>query len=425
MSLKKLQVLSLLILVSLFSCERYIGYGIVMLPDEENNLDSGSLIKITKESRIREAWVYNTEEEDHIEIKKWRVEFYDKLADAEAFVEKYSEFKDYFVLVNRNSHSMRIKPYADANLVYRLKSGQKVKVIGRTEEKEQIASFNGYWWELITDDGVKGWSYDSYLSVYNGDELVHSNVSEDSPEIYDFFETEWRPRYFLTMQKARNIDLDKFKTKFKMIPNIDSKEITISMPDHYATFNFTEFEKTGINNYNLLGSNVQLDFSYKGVVKVIYSIDSKAYETDFINMSDALVSEIINTENSKRKIKYTEFLFQGPTYKSGAYGEIIFSDDGKFKWNDKENLINKQLLTSNAPNEGTVSFKFFEGEDIINKYDGIITFDFGSRQELTFLYTFENSGLKLLYVPPNRIEEHVVETDDFYTPIDLFFTGQS
>lgn len=424
MSLQKLQVLSLLIIVSLFSCERYMGYGVVMLPDEESSLESGSLIKITKESRIREAWVYNSDEEDHIEIKKWRVEFYDKLSEAQEYIENYNSYKNYFVIVNRNSHSMRIKPVADASLVYRLKKGQKVKVIGRTEEKVKIASFEGYWWELITDDGVKGWSYDSYLSVYNGDELIHSNESQDGPEIHEFFETIWRPKYFWTMQKSRNIDLDKFKAKFKMVPDLDNKELTISMPDHYATFNFTEFKKTGTNNYNLVGSTVQLDFSYKGMVTVLYSLDSKSYATDFINMSDSLVTEIINTENSRRKIKYSEFIFQGPTYKSNAYGKITFSEDEGFVWTGKENMINKQLLTSNALDEGTVSFKIFPGEEIINKYDGAITFDFGSRQELTFLYIFENGGIKLLYVPPGKIKDHVIESDNFYTPIDLFFTGQ-
>lgn len=424
MKLQKLQVLSLLIIVSLFSCERYMGYGVIMLPDDESSIESGSLIKITKESRIREAWVYNTEEEEHIEIKKWRVEFYDELADAQSYIEKYNNYKDYYVIVNRNSHSMRIKPVQGATLVYRLKKGQKVKVIGRTDEKENIGSFSGHWWELITEDGVKGWTYDSYLSVYNGDELVHSNETQDGPEIHDFFNTIWRPKYFWTMQKSRNIDLDKFKSKFKMVPDLDNREVTISMPDHYVTYNFSEFKKTGPNNYNLVGSPIQLDFSYKGTVIVVYSVDSKSYETDFINMSDSLVTEIISTEKSRRKIKFNEFIFQGPTYKSNAYGEIKFSDNEKFIWKNKENLIAKQLLTSNAKDEGTVSFKAFPSDDIISKYDGAITFDFGSRQELTFLYIFENGGISLLFVPPSKIKDNVIETDDFYTPIQLFFTGQ-
>jgi len=409
--------------MALSSCEKYIGYGVIMLPEEDSNLETGSLIKITKESRIREAWVYNSEEEEHIEIKKWRVEFYKELEDAQKYIEEYKEYKDYYVIVNTNAHSMRIKPTAKANLVYRLKKDQRVKVIGRTAEKEKIARFEGYWWKLITDDGVKGWSYDSYLSVYNNDQVIHSNVTDDGPEIHEFFRNVWRPKYFWEMQKSRNIDLDKFKAKFKMTPDLDNKEITISMPDHYATYKFTEFKKTGANNYILEGSPIQLDFSYKGQVIVIYSVDSKSYETDFIYMKDSVVNEIIETEKTSRKIKYNEFLFGGPVFNSKVYGEISFYEDNKFTWTNKQNLITKQLLTSNASSEGKISFDIFLSQQLKSKYDGVITFDFGERQELTFLYNFENNGVTFIYVPPATIKDKVVETDDFYTPIQLFFTG--
>lgn len=423
MNLNKMWVIGFIIIVSFFSCERYIGYGVIMLPGEESSLEAGSLIKITKESRIRETWVYNTPEEEHLEIKKWRVEYYNELTDAQNYIEKHNNYKDYFVIVNKNSHSMRVRPVKTANLVYRLKKGQKIKVLGRTEEKEKIASFNGYWWELITEDGVKGWSYDSYLSVYNGNDLIHTNVSQDGPEIHDFFSSIWRPKYFRTMEKSRNVDLERFKLKFKLVPDLDNKEITISMPNHYATYKFTEFKKTGKNNYNLIGSPIQLDFSMNGAVTVIYSVDSKSYETNFVNMKDSVVAEIINSEKTTRRIKFNEFLFEGPTYKSKVYGEIKFSDSNKFIWKNKKNLIAKQLITGNAKNEGTVSFKIFLGRNIINMYDGIITFDFGARQELSFFYTFEDSGIKFLYIPPGKIQGNVVQSNDFYTPVQLFFTG--
>ena len=226
------------------------------------------------------------------------------------------------------------------------------------------------------------------------------------------------------MQKSRNIDLDKFKEKFKMVPDLDNKEVTISMPDHYATFKFSEFKKTGENNYILEGSTIQLDFSYKGQVIVVYSVDSKSYETDFIYIKDSVVDEIIETEKTTRMVKYNEFIFDGPKFSSRAYGEITFLDDNIFIWDGKENLITKQLLTDNAISQGIVNFKYFLGQDLKGLYDGVITFDFGERQELTFLYNFEDNGLRFLYVPETKINEKVINTDDFYSPVQLFFTGK-
>ena len=425
MSLKKTLTLSIILLLSLFSCSKYIGYGIIMVPEEEEDQEFNSLIKITKESRIRDTWVYNTPEEDHVEIDKWRVENYDTENEALTVIDKYATYKDYYAIVNRNSHNMRSTPFAVSPLVYKLRKDQRVKIIGRTEKKVAIGkNFNGYWYQLITNDGVKGWSYDSYLTIYNGDKIIHSNVNSDGPEIHDFFKNNWRPMYFKDMIENRNIDLDKFKQKFKLKPDIDNKEIIISMPDSYVTKKFTEAKQTGTYNYILEGSGILLDFSRKGSVYVTYSIDRKSYVKEFVKMDDSVVTNVINAEKSKRKIKYNDFLTSGPLYNSRAYGTIEFLKDNKFNWTNKENLISKQLLTNNAESSGSVNFKVFIKTTLKAVYDGAVTFNFGDRQELTFLYSLNSGDLRLLYVPPNRIVKNSINTDDFYTPIQLYFTGQ-
>jgi len=425
LSFKKTLILSITLLLSLSSCSKYIGYGIIMVPGEEADQQFNSLIKITKESRIRDTWVYNTPTEDHIEIDKWRVEFYDTEDETISPINKYAEYKNYYTIVNRNSHNMRSNPFADSPLVYKLKKDQRVKIIGRTDEKVAIGkSFNGYWYQLITDDGVKGWSYDSYLTIYNGDEIIHSNVNSDGPEIHDFFKNNWRPIYFKDMIDSRNINLDKFKQKFKLSPDIDSKEITISMPDNYVTKKFTEAKQTGTYNYILEGSGVLLDFSRKGSVYVTYSVDLKSYVKEFVKMDDAVVTNVIDAERYKRKIRYNEFVTSGPTYNSRAYGTIEFLEDNNFIWTNKENLVAKQLLTNNAEKNGTVNFKIFIKNSLKASYDGAVTFNFGDRQELTFLYSLSHGDLRLLYVPDNRIVKNSINTDDFYTPIQLYFTGQ-
>lgn len=425
MNFNKIFIINILLILTLFSCERYLGYGVIMLPDEERELDTGDLIEITKESRIRDTWVYNTPTEEHIEINKSHVEFYENREDALKYIEENSEFKDYYVIVNKNGLPMRIKPSTDTNSVYRLPKDKRVKVIGRTAEKDKVSKkLEGYWWHLITSEGIKGWTFDYYLNVYNKGELIFSNEEEDTTELHEFFRNVWRPTYFWEMQKSRNIDLNKFQSKFKLTPDLENKEITIFMPDHYFNSKFTEFKKTGANNYTLVGSTVQLDFSYNGKVIVIYSEDSKSYVNEFIYIKDSVINEIINTTKTTRKIKYNEFILNGPSFYSKAYGNITFLEDNKFRWTEKENLRTKQLLTSNANSEGNISFKYFLGQDLKGIYDGVITFDFGNRQELTFLYTFNSSGIRFLYVPITKINKNIIETDEFYTPIDLFFTGQ-
>ncbi len=167
-----------------------------------------------------------------------------------------------------------------------------------------------------------------------------------------------------------------------------------------------------------------LDFSRKGSVYVSYTHNYISYNPEFVSISDNTISEILSTENSKREITFNEFLTMGPRYKSRAYGTITFKEGNKFIWKKKDNLIAKQLLTSRAFSDGTVSFKYFLGRSLVGKYDGIITFDFGARQELSFLYSFEDDGIQFLYIPPSKIDNGVVKNDNFFTPIQLYFTGK-
>ncbi len=317
---------------------------------------------------------------------------------------------------------MRSQPDTGSTQVYRLKENQRVKIIGRTEKKEQIARFEGYWWKLITEDGIEGWSYDSYLNIFNGTELVHGEIIEDGPEIENFFATTWRPNYFLEMIQNRMVDLDKFKTNYGLFPDLEKKEIIISMPDHYLVKNFTEVVRTGPNNYLLDGSGIQLDFTYRSMVLVSYSQDFKSHFNRFVSLA-ANVNDVINAEIAKRNIRFNEFIFNGPIFESKAYGQITFLDGNNFLWSNNLNLKTQRLLTNNAGETGTVNFKTFLAPEILGKYNGSLTFDFGASQELTFLYTFEGKNLKFLYVPPSSIKDNLILNDNFFTPIQLFFTG--
>lgn len=405
-----------------FSCSRYIGYGVVKISEDENKIKSGTLIKITRESRIWDTWIYNTDVEKHVEIEKWRVKNFKNIEDAEKYQEEFKKYEGYYAVSRRSGQSMRIKPiFPTTKEVYRLKLNQKAKIIGRSEKQEHDR-FNGYWWKLITDDGVEGWTYYPNLNIFKGDELVHGEKNEAGPEIEQFFKKIWRPVYFQEMVDNRNIDLNKFKPKFGLFPDFDKKEVYISMPDHNVTQKFTEIIPTGKYNYQLEGSSIQLDFSYKGMVLVTYSQDYNSYFNEFITLKSS-VADIIESEKSKRSIKYNEFIFNGPVYKSRAYGEITFSEDNKFIWKDNQNLKTKQLLTSNAGNQGTVYFDTFLSSSLKGKYEGSITFDFGSRQKLTFLYNFEDKGIRFLFIPPSKIKESMIRTDDMFSPIQLFFTG--
>jgi hypothetical protein len=69
-----------------------------------------------------------------------------------------------------------------------------------------------------------------------------------------------------------------------------------------------------------------------------------------------------------------------------------------------------------------VSFRNFPSEQIRSRYDGVITFNFESGETADFLYTMRDTGASLLYVDDRYIQDRVVNSDQFFSPIQMFFT---
>lgn len=419
---RKLKYLFIFVLVlSSVSCRKTLGYAFVLWSDNETLHQTGSILEVVEESKIRDTWVYINSDGEETEIDKWRTAFYEKKEEAEKRKENYMPYINYTAVSNRQGHSMRSEPKAATqNIVYKLLKNQRVKVIGRTDEKVTISRFTGYWYHLLTEDGTEGWSYDSYLKIYDGDKLIWGKEEEENPELDKFTDNIWRPEYFKEMIQSRKVNLTQFKTKYGIFINKDKKEISLQLPDQSVTEIWNKIEKTGKYSYKFEGTSFHIDMKRKDSVIIDYNYDNKDY-TKVFELLEEDVKEVINNEYVKKQMSFNEFMMNGPKYTSKGYGSITFDNGNKFTWTNRENLISQQLITPNAGESGSVSFNLFLDDSIANKYDGALTFDFGDRQELSFLYTFAKKGLQLVVVPENKIKKSEIQTDNYFTPVKMFF----
>lgn len=65
---------------------------------------------------------------------------------------------------------MRSNPDNTSNQVYRLKLGQPVKILWFGEGVPVLKGgkpMDGQWYEVITEDGVRGWCFSYNLSIYD------------------------------------------------------------------------------------------------------------------------------------------------------------------------------------------------------------------------------------------------------------------
>jgi len=417
-------VLLSIVLMTMLSCSRKLGYGVVLWSDQDG-LKTGEMTEILEESRIRKSYILQVKgTKDRYEIPLWRVRFFEKLSAAEDFAAAYEEYRPVFAYANKQGLPMREQPDASSERVYKLRENQEIKVLGRGD-LVQVGRFEGHWYSILTDDGVEGYVFDELLTVYSLNDqqemVVQNQKEQDDPLLDIFFSTAWRPDTYQDMISRKQIDLALFRPEYGLFPDLESMTIHLKTIDKEMTVPFEKITRIGANRYDFAGTSFRITVNSEFFISAQYKYDGLEVSQAFIRLSDD-VENIIAREKDRRAAMLQEFMDRGPEMSSRAYGTILFENGGRFTWIDKSSLISQQVLSVSAGNSGYVSFRNFPSEQIRSRYDGVITFNFESGETADFLYTMRDAGASLLYVNERYIVDRVVNSDQFFSPIQMFFT---
>jgi hypothetical protein len=155
----------------------------------------GMMVNIVDESQRRGTYTVETDQ-GRLELESWRLETSEDSETVKAFFEEHQIYKDLYVVSEKQALPMREEPDKDTKLVYRIAKDQKLKVIRKMPGPVQVDRFEGYWYEVLSDDGVRGFAFDVYLVEFDagtGALLVDENALQDE---YAFLYERWRPEYF-------------------------------------------------------------------------------------------------------------------------------------------------------------------------------------------------------------------------------------
>jgi hypothetical protein len=420
----KTAALLLIVLLTSLSCSRKIGYGVVLWSDQDG-LKNGSQIEILEESRIRSSYIVQVKgTKDRFELPTWRVRFFEKNGPSEEFAAAFNEFIPVYAYSNKQGLPMREEPSTSSERVYKFREGQEVKVLGKGE-KEKVGRFEGHWYHVLTDDGVEGYVFDALLTVYSlndQQEMVVQNQREQKDPLLDaFFSTSWRPDSYAEMISRKQIDLALFRPEYGLTADLESMTISLKTLDKEISVPFEKVTRIGANRYDFVGTSFRITVNSENFISVQYKYDGLELSQAFIRLNED-VETIIGREKERRAAMLQDFVDRGPEMVSRAYGTILFENAGRFTWIDKSALISQQLLSVSAGNSGYVSFRNFPAEQIRSRYDGVITFNFESGESADFLYVMRDTGVNLLYVNERYIVNRVVTSDQFFSPVQMFFT---
>ncbi|MDR1316794.1 MAG: SH3 domain-containing protein [Spirochaetales bacterium] len=401
-----------------------IGYGVLLWPPDESPLEAGSVLPVYEESRLKQTYSTGGEGESGTsEIEIWRLRFFLREKEARDFAGRFDSVRDLFATVNRNALPIRERPDRLSRQVYRLRQDETIKILALSTTPSDENGLQGYWYHVLTKDGVEGYCFNYYLTLYNArtNTVISSTQDASQDAIAAILRSSWRPRFFQEMLDTGRIDLNRFRETYGLFFEEEPQRLRIVLPGVSVNIPYSRVRRVSGDTYIAEGSDVQMRL-HAGMkeLSISYSRNTARRTDTFVAVREN-VEDVIRKENERRRGVLRAFLENGSTLQSDAYGEIIISGAGEFTWTGFERLT-PAVISADAGTSGVVEFSVFASGEAQSAYAGIITFQFaGTKQGVNFFYRFTQQGTQFIHIPPQSIEENIVHRRPM-NPLVLFFT---
>lgn len=397
------------------------AYAVVLWAEEDGGPEAGSILPIAETSRGGDRHLY-TSDGSNREIDAWRVRLFDEVDAAEAFGAEYGEYAHVFARANVNALPVRERQDRSSVIVYRLRDGERLKVLDRSDEPVNEGGLVAHWYRVLTEEGVEGHVFGYHLSVYDVREGIVEEEPELDPVLQGFLSKVWRPIYFAEMLERGTYDLEIFTPNIGFFPDPRNNTLRLVLPTYSQKFEYKEIIEVAPRRYMAVGTSLQFIVRSDSVAALQYTRDGEPASLALQTIEediDAMIAE----ERARRAMLYEEFFDLG-ILRSSAYGRIEFFEDRMFEWQEYDRLV-PNAIPRVAGNSGSVAFDTYPGPDFQSRFDGVISFYFDGAPDtaVRFLYARSADGVRMQFVPEPDVRENVVVRQSL-SPVVIFFSRQ-
>jgi hypothetical protein len=425
-------ILLVLAFMSVFSaCTRYRGYGVLVWKNESLPFQVGELVNIASIFNVDDYYEADSKG-TLVQIKPmWNVQYFDSIDDAKKFQTTFLPFANLYVFTQKpEGLPIRNEPQSTASVIFKLKTGIVAKVIGRDKERTRIDQFNDYWYWILTKEGYRGYVYGYYLktvetSSANDEKLT--KLIESDPALDAFMKSVWIPAKTADMLSSGRIDVTYLEKKYALTPKPDENKITLKNEDMEKEFSYTAIKKISGDTYELVGTDLKVQIFPSEKIYLSYFLNG-AFITREFALAKTNLDDLVNKQTGRSQNILSKFLNRGTSLSSTSYGTITLDDRYGFVWNDFGAL--KSILPPSTIGKGTVNFNRFLGRQaaasansLAGPFEGAISFVFAEAPEfdVTFVYSFLETGVRLVYVSKENIVDNEVRRIGS-SPLVIFFS---
>ncbi|MDE7290424.1 MAG: SH3 domain-containing protein [Treponemataceae bacterium] len=395
--------------ISLESCQRSIGYSILLWDVPEKNLQDGQIVKVYFKSNISHVYVISLPDtNENFEIPLWQLTVPQSKKKAEAAAPRYKEFQHQYAHIKIDGLPVRAEAVNTSKQVYRLHKNEVVKILYKGRGQDVImadgSKLDGEWLCVLTAGGTEGWCFSHNLALFTtgaGGEIVSGEMVENDEEKSDailnqVLQAKWYPESYTRMLSENLIDLESMKTGYGFDTGTESGKVSINIKDRFRSANYGGITKVSEKVYDFTGTPFQMIINSADEIIVNYTgTENKPEAYTFVTISgDYNIAALMQAEQNRRTSEMQK-LYNVDSFKSANYGTLTFTGLNSFSWSGFS-LIVPNIISREARGRGSVSIKYLIAENLKNNFDGILTFNFdGSKKEVNFFYKHLNNSLKL------------------------------
>ncbi|MBN1687448.1 MAG: SH3 domain-containing protein [Spirochaetales bacterium] len=422
--LRKLTGVTLCILTALASgCSGGSeGWGVLLWSQNETLYPTGTIVEVTNISQLNETYDIRMDKRSPVgSVAQWRLSFFNRKSRAEDFQTEYAPNADLYAVATLDGLPVREQRDPDAKRSYKLRKGEVAKVLRRDAEKSVAGDIEGYWYQILTEGGISGYSFDKYLEILTLDQLTGSDAPGERDEFLEqFLSSTFRPKYFRYMLDTRRIDLQRFLPDYGIFPDPENHVIHIVTENHSSAIEYSDITRVTEGTHAFEGSTLLMIVKNPYEVNLQYSDRGVQYSEEFVRI-DTDIDLLIIEETERRAAIFEEIYNRGNTLTSSAYGTITLTENGGFIWEGYDRLVPGVVNPADG-NCGAVDFRLHLGQEPAKRYNGIISFVFDGSNAVHFLYSMEDQGIRLKHLTytPNNDRPLLVE-EEGNSPIVIFF----
>ena len=369
------------------ACERAPrGYGVVLWSGG-GAPPAAAAVEVLEESSIEDRYVVRRAApaggrgEEPVPVERWRVRVFPEPEPAAAYAARYAPFAVSFGYAARNGLPVRVEASATADIVYKLRDGELIKVLDRSPQPERVGVYENFWYQVLTEGGVSGYTFGEFLPVFEsrGDPYAEAaRLQSEDATLDHVLATVWRPDEFRAMVVTGRYDLDRFRAEYGLFPDPEARVFRLVTGAGTREFAYETIERIGEGRYLLRRGGavggLRLTVQSATRLAVSYSAAGRAVTRIFAALSRD-VGELIAAERARRDQLYADLAERGARWRSTGYGTIDLGAERVYRWRGFGGLV-PGLLPPGLPGTGRVDFRYEPGPELAGRYDQVITFLF-------------------------------------------------